>query len=180
MSDYEESCKGCLLAAGLECVVGGVVHLDEHWMVNHYGGAEGFLGWMALQPRAHRMSILDLTPGELSGFGPAIQRVQRLLTKCWRERFPRDELTRVYVTYFFESVFNEPTASPYHLHVHLIPRPTSLDPVLREATSKVESSINAWKVATATARSDFPKDYRKNDQAYKDLMDSMRKASHVQ
>ena len=51
-------CKGCELSKGNGDPPGGIiVKLDGGWILNHYGGSEGFLGWLALQPSCHRMEL---------------------------------------------------------------------------------------------------------------------------
>lgn len=121
MKNYEERCKGCQLSQGLRHPRGNIiVELDGDWILNHYGGNEGFLGWMALQPKLHRMDLTDLTPDEMKALGGNIQRVERALRSYWSFRFESDPIQRVYVVYFFESFFNSPPTE-YHLHIHLIP-----------------------------------------------------------
>ena len=183
MTHYEESCAGCRLSQGRGCSVGGIVKLDGNWVLNHYGGLEGYLGWMALQPRFHRMSLVDLNDQELRALGPNVKLVQQLLDDYWSETFPKDKIVRLYMTYFFESVFNTPKASPYHLHIHLIPRLELLEPVLREYSDglvndedeyEMVSTINAWRTPTITTQRAFPNEYRKNDKSYKKLMEWLK------
>ena len=95
------------------------------WVVNQYGGSEGFLGWLALQPRFHRMALSDLTDTEARALGPNIRALDKVLTQFWTNQFPADPVERVYVIYMFESEFAEPLGRPeerFHLHIHLIPR----------------------------------------------------------
>ncbi len=49
------------------------------WSVGHYGGDEGFFGWLALQTVAHRMCMSDLTEDETAALGPNLQRLERVL-----------------------------------------------------------------------------------------------------
>ena len=173
------TCKGCLISEGRGESVGKIIKLEGNWVLNHYSGSEGYLGWMALQPYEHRMSLVDLNDQELRALGPNVKLVQQLLDDYWRETFPKDELVRLYMTYFFESVFNTPDPSSYHLHIHLIPRLKSLDRVLREYPDglvndedgyKMESRINAWRAPTITTQKAFPDEYRRNKKSYKKLM----------
>jgi len=179
MKNYVESCAGCQISQGKRCPVGGMIPLGETWVINHYGGPEGYLGWMALQPRFHKLRLADLENDEASDLGPFLRDVESDLSDYWSERFPDDDLERVYVTYFFESVLNTPQPSPYHLHVHIIPRPVSLDPLLREHTDRMvgrefPSTINAWKVPSITMLSAFPERYRKRNESYEELMKWLR------
>ena len=58
---HNDNCKGCARSQETDAIV----ELPGDWIVNHYAGEEGFLGWLALQPRYHRMAISDLTDDEL-------------------------------------------------------------------------------------------------------------------
>ena len=60
-NEYDDSCNGCKISRGLEPLHGGFIELDGNWILNHYAGWEGFLGWMAMQPRFHRMGLGELT-----------------------------------------------------------------------------------------------------------------------
>src|SRR5437870_3593235 len=105
---YRGKCAGCLTSQGVRQTPGGIVTLPGNWTVNHYDNKEGFLGWLALQPRYHRMALADLQDNELLAFGHNIHSVDRCLTQYWRHRFPRDPLKRVYIVYFFEQEFERP------------------------------------------------------------------------
>ena len=48
---------------------GGIIELDRDWTLNHYGGSEGFLGWVVLQPKYHRLDFADLTHQEVRWTG---------------------------------------------------------------------------------------------------------------
>jgi len=158
---YESDCKGCQVSQGID-VPGGVVRLPGNWRLNSYGGSEGFLGWLALQPRYHRMSLAELLPDELRELGPNIRAIDRAITQYWKEEYS-DPVERLYVIYFFESADEE----PFHLHLHLIPRFRSLSAEMR-----------AWKVAKATKNKLFPSTYTREAVEYADrvrrLMDYLR------
>ena len=49
--------------------------MNGDWILNHYGGEEGFLGWMALQPRYHREEINQLEVDELEALGGNIKKI---------------------------------------------------------------------------------------------------------
>ena len=104
-------------------------------MVNQYSGNEGYLGWLAMQPRFHRMKLSELDSDELATFGQNLKELDALLTGYWEEHFSDDPIPRVHVVYFFESVFDQPPTE-FHLHVHLIPRTKQLDRLLREYPSR--------------------------------------------
>jgi diadenosine tetraphosphate (Ap4A) HIT family hydrolase len=126
--DYA-NCAGCRRSQGLDAVVGGIAKLAGDWVVNQYWGKEGFLGWLALQPRFHRMKLSELTDREARSLGPNVQALDEVLTRYWSHQFPADDVERVYIVYMFESEFQEPrprVENEFHLHVHLIPRTKAL------------------------------------------------------
>lgn len=170
---YEEGCKGCIRSQHKDDVLGGIIEMPGNWVLNHYAGDEGFLGWMALQPKYHRMALAELTDEELQALGGNLQRIDNLLTEYWQENF-KDDVERVYVVYFFESVFDQPP-SKFHLHIHLIPRFLSLAPLLREYPKRrtdpeYPSTINAWTIHLITSREQFPRQYRVEKANVKALM----------
>lgn len=170
-SNYKPDCLGCRLSQELDRVVGGIVQLPGDWILNHYGGEEGYLGWLALQPKYHRMDLPELTQTEAEAFGRNVQAISQLLTAYWQETWPADPLSRVYVVYFFESVF-DPVPSRYHMHVHLIPRPQSFKQLLQGPCG----SINAWEVHRVSKRTEFPERYAARDDSHvRPLMDWLRK-----
>ena len=155
--DFQKpGCKGCAFARGEE-VIGGSVSLPGGWTLNNYGGPEGYLGWLALQPFRHRLAVTDLSNEELRELGPNIAEIQKTLGLYWQETFG-DPIERLYIVYFFESQREE----PFHLHIHLIPRFKSLEPRLR-----------AWKAPYATKSATFPDRYRKNAPDYWTQVDSL-------
>ena len=174
---YKKDCDGCNRSQGKDNVRGGVVELKGDWTLNHYGGQEGFLGWMALQPRYHKMTIADLESDELSSLGDNIKKIDEALGSYWKICF-NDRLERVYVLYFFESFYDRPIPTKFHLHIHLIPRPKSFDPLLREYSklnSGEKSSINVWGIPKLTKYKDlFPEKYLQNEENVKKLMDYLR------
>ena len=54
-------CEGCKLARE-------GIQLPGGWALNHYGGGEGYLGWLAIAPVAHRMTLASLTDVEAIWF----------------------------------------------------------------------------------------------------------------
>jgi len=174
-----DDCEGCKISQGCRKPPGGIIGLDGDWILNHYDGEEGFLGWMALQPRFHRMKLADLQSNELKTLGENIQKIDSALDAYWKTHFKNDPLQRVYVAYFFESVYDKPEPTKFHLHVHLIPRAKSLDPLLREyrklsSDNNCASTINAWKIYTLTNYKGFPRKYEKNEKNVEALMAYLR------
>lgn len=123
---YHDDCKGCAYSRRTEEPRGGIIELPGNWILNHYGGPEGFLGWLALQPRFHRMELTDLNTDEANALGINIQNIDLALRQWWAIKFSEDPVRRVYVVYFFESAF-EKSSDKYHLHIHLIPRTERFD-----------------------------------------------------
>jgi hypothetical protein len=57
---------------------GEIVRLGRNgglWMLNHYGGKEALLGWMALSPVRHVEQIHQLDADELQALGGHLQSV---------------------------------------------------------------------------------------------------------
>src|SRR5215831_1791213 len=128
-------CRGCMMYTGEYKPRGDtIVDLPGGWTINHYGSSEGYLGWLALQPRIHRMNLAELSPIELQSLGENTHQVETALTSYWQANFPCDPLERMYIVYYFESVFDEPKHEDFHLHIHLIPRPQRLYPLLKEGS----------------------------------------------
>ncbi len=168
---YKNGCEGCDLSRESD----KIIKLRGGWLLNHcQEQKQAFLGWLILQPRYHRMEWEELTRRELKALGPNIKRVKLALREYWQKHFSTDCVKRVYVTYLFESPFDEPPGR-YHLHIHLIPRFAKLDSLLRELT-KAGSRINAWKLYNLrTTHTDaFPKEYRWDDQRIEALMKELR------
>ena len=159
---YKESCEGCKLSRGHRESIGGIIKLDGDWILNHYGGAEGFLGWMTLQPRQHRMDFADLGPKEIKALGSNIQRVDKALGVYWNreDNFPDDPIKRIYVVYFFESAFNK-AGEEWHMHIHLIPRTRELGTNRRHEYKPWK--VAAWKIAQLSDKFWFPPRYRIRD-----------------
>jgi diadenosine tetraphosphate (Ap4A) HIT family hydrolase len=165
---FSPQCKACGYVKG-EPVPGGTVSLPGDWFLNHYRGTEGFLGWLALQPCEHRMSIRDVSEKEAKNLGWNIKLVDKFLGYYWENRF-NDPVERLYIAYFFESAGSE----PFHLHIHLIPRFRS-----------IETRLRAWKIPDATKSATFPDRYRRDCKHFESevelLMTFLRKqVSHSQ
>jgi len=156
---YKKNCKGCELSENSEDAQnpGGIIQLKGNWILNHYRGSEGFLGWLALQSGKCGKQLSDLKESESMALGPNIQDIEINLRKYWESHFPKDPMERMYVLYFAE----------YSLHFHLIARPKSI----RELTlcrkacsgySEIQSEpvkIEAWNMPLATKCRGFPPEY---------------------
>jgi hypothetical protein len=159
---YHYPCAGCAISRGLRPVIGGIVELPGDWIVNQYGGKDdGFLGWLILQPRFHRMELSQLTNDELHFLGPNIRNLDKCLTQYWKTEYPGDKIERVYVVYFFESAFKYPQESnPFHLHIHIIPRFQSLNTDEGLRTTKDDVTwVDGWKIATLAKNHKIPERY---------------------
>ncbi len=185
---YESDCRGCRISQGLQAVRGNIIiELDGDWVLNHYGGDEGFLGWLALQPKFHRMDFPDLTPKELASLGGNIARIAKALRHCWPDRFA-DLIERVYVVYFFESAYDDPPTD-FHMHIHMIPRSRKMGE--GKSGSETPSAVAAWKTSCLASQPWFPDAYRTRNGAreeeVRELMDclnlhlaSQQRSSHRQ
>lgn len=166
----KENCKGCKILEPSSRPTGGVIEVSEHWLVNQYGGPEGFLGWLALQPREHCMELQELSEGATSDMGNVIKKIKSGLKKYWEKEWPEDRFDRLYVTYFFDSVFdNNPT--PYHLHIHLIPRTKRMRSLISKG-----GSINCWEIYKISKMDDFPEEYFRYEERVEKLMNDLRES----
>jgi diadenosine tetraphosphate (Ap4A) HIT family hydrolase len=142
---YEDDCEGCKISQGI--TDRKIIKLDGDWILNHYGEAkQRFLGWMALQTRYHRMELGNLSKAEAAALGKNIKKIDIALRKYWSIFFKEDRVKRVYVVYFLEGVYDKPNPSPYHLHIHLIPRTEAFDEFLRVTKDDGSSTIVAWDI----------------------------------
>jgi diadenosine tetraphosphate (Ap4A) HIT family hydrolase len=109
-----------------------------------------------------------LSPEEASEMGTAILKVKKGLKDYWKEEWPEDRFDRLYVTYFFESVFgNKP--NEYHLHIHLILRTKKM----RALISK-QGNINCWEIYKISSMDGFPEEYLRYEERVEKLMKALR------
>jgi diadenosine tetraphosphate (Ap4A) HIT family hydrolase len=160
MTDFRDDCTGCRISQDRGDPPGGIVRLSGGWILNHYRAAQGYLGWLVLQPCAHRDEIADLTESEASSLGLHVKRVDAALRSFWNTTFPDDPIERVYFVYFFESPFDLPAPPNYHLHLHAIPRTTRIGRELREQSGG-GSSINAWEIYKLQRTGKIPERYER-------------------
>ena len=157
-NEYDPKCDSCKISRGFKQVLGKtIIELESGWVLNHYGAPEQtFLGWLALQPRYHRMEISDLSKDEVMALGTHVQRIDSALRQYWSIVFANDPIESLYVTCFHEGRYDKPTASPYHLHMHLIPRTRKFDALLRMTDG---STIVAWDIYKIVKHPGFPQEY---------------------
>ena len=135
-SSSANDCEVCKISQGkIKPYVGGpVVKLDGNWTFNHYGGTEGFLGWLALQPHRHVKYFGDLNDGESSALGHNLKLIDTVLRDYWAEHFKKDPIERLYALCFSEY-------SQGHFHFHLIPRTSKMGDLLT-----YKRDIVAWHI----------------------------------
>ncbi len=164
----KENCRGCKILEPLSQPRGGVIEIGRHWLVNQYWGVEGFLGWLALQPREHCMQLEDLSEDAARDMGKVIKDVKTSLKSYWKKEWPQDRLDRLYVTYFFDSVFdNSPTE--YHLHIHLIPRTRKMRSLISKG-----GSINCWEIYKIAKLDGFPEEYLRYEERVDKLINELK------
>jgi len=108
------------------------------------------------------MAIADLTNEEAESLGRNIKAIDKAMKRFWNERFPHDALKRLYVVYFFEQEFETPPPNEkYHLHIHLIPRPESLNSCKRlQRTECGTTWVDGWRTPELAGRKDgVPAEY---------------------
>jgi diadenosine tetraphosphate (Ap4A) HIT family hydrolase len=138
-------CQGCKKARDSS----ESVSFPGGWSLSHYGGCEGFLGWLALQTREHRRSVSDLSVTEAKALGPLLRRLERGTYKYWRAQ--RHPVERVYVMYFLEGALEPGGRDRWHLHFHLVPRFVALRTPMRGT-----SGIDAYQIAKLRPQGRLP------------------------
>ena len=131
------NCKGC------ETADNGAksVRLPGGWSVNHYGGPEGFFGWLALQTVKHRGTLSDLRPTEAATLGPNLRKLETGIYKYWKGH--GRPVDRVYVMYFLEGQLE--AGHEWHFHVHVVPRFQELKRLMGKPHMPEE--IDAYQIA---------------------------------
>ncbi len=148
---FDPRCRACQLAHAQDNYA---VDLGGGWTVNSYRGSEGFLGWLALTPRQHRVRLCELTRREAASLGSVIQWLDSALSAYWQAAFSDDPLQRVYVAYFSETVDDPNESERWHLHWHVLPRPRSLRWVYED------SDRGVWGIHRAHCDPRFPTRYK--------------------
>ena len=141
-------CQSCVLARSSDAI-----RMQGNWALNHYLGGEGYLGWLAIAPVAHRMTLSALSGEEQFTFLTNVVAIEAAMQSYRMD----DRIVRFYMCYFAESL----ATHPFHFHVHLIPRYASL-------------TVKAWDMAKATKDPAFPDRYRVTPDRVKALMDYLR------
>src|SRR2546428_9924847 len=108
------ACQGCQKAINSN----QSVNLIGGWSLGHYGGCEGFFGWLALQTREHRRGMGDLSQAEADALGPILQKLENGIHNYWKSC--GCPVARVYVRYFLEGLIQGEKAQ-WHLPFHLFP-----------------------------------------------------------
>lgn len=168
--EYYRNCLGCKIFQGEPPPAGGaVLKLDGNWMLNHYGGKEGFLGWLILQPMEHKYLCGEWTKRkgtkkkwtnkELEYLGKHIKNISEHLHKYWKDNFFndefKDEIKRIYVVCFSECFHNDEPALEPHLHFHIIPRTQKMADLKKCNGSR----YYAWNICQAFGHISFPERY---------------------
>ena len=141
-------CQSCVLARSSDAI-----RMQGNWALAHYLGDEGYLGWLAIAPVAHRMTLSALSGEEQFTFLTNVVAIEAAMQSYRMD----DRIVRFYMCYFAESL----ATHPFHFHVHLIPRYESLQ-------------MKAWDMAKATKSESFPEKYQKTPERIKALMDYLR------
>lgn len=103
-------CLACDIVAGRQAAPGGVIHEDDHWMLDH--AVDPLIrGCLILKSKRHVDELADLEPDEAATLGP----MMRTALAAMRRAFDPE---RIYVCSFGEML--------HHLHIHLLPRYRSL------------------------------------------------------
>jgi diadenosine tetraphosphate (Ap4A) HIT family hydrolase len=168
MNHTDNECIGCkIIKEGKGPAGGPVIHLEGSWTLNQYGGEEGFLGWLILQPAEHKGDITALTKEELRSLGENLKEIEKALKDYWFCNWQDDPIERLYVVSFSEY-------SHGHLHFHLIPRTTKMVDLL-----KYKCSIRAWDIYMIRHRAKFPQHYivypGQHNRNVEKLMDYLKK-----
>lgn len=93
-----------------------LIAYDPHWRIVHATGS-ALPGWLVLVPRRHVMELADLTDEESAGLGH------------WQVRLARALRTEFGVSKTYVMELGE--LPGFHLHFHVVPRPTDLAAELR-------------------------------------------------
>lgn len=131
-------CEGCTIAANPY----RSIDLPGGWTVNHYGGKEGFFGWLAVQPKRHCDTIRHLWPHEAAALGPNLMLLERGTYRHWASR--GYTVSRVYVMYFLEGQLETPSCKTAHLHFHVVPR---FDVLAGAMWDEKERTLDAYRIA---------------------------------
>jgi diadenosine tetraphosphate (Ap4A) HIT family hydrolase len=111
--------------------------------VNHYGGSEGFFGWLALQTVQHRCNLGDLRESEAKALGPNLRRLENGIYDFWKTL--GCQVDRVYVMYFLEGQLERKSGHEWHLHIHLVPRFHLVKPLMVKPNKR---EVDAYRIAT--------------------------------
>jgi diadenosine tetraphosphate (Ap4A) HIT family hydrolase len=123
------ACLACHVLEGRIQPPGGVIHEDEHWVVDHSISPVRLRGWLIIKPRRHVEDFADLSSAEADSFGPLASATAQAV---------RDGLgaERVYVCSFGEEW--------RHVHVHVVPRYPGMEPISWRLLGLMWSDESPW------------------------------------
>lgn len=125
--------------------------------MNHYGGPEGFFGWLALQTVQHRCNLGELSKSEARALGPNLRRLEKGIYDYWKTR--GRQVDRVYVTYFLEGRLERKRGHDWHLHIHLVPRLHDLRPLMLKSNKR---EIDAYRISKLGRKLPSPLDRQRS------------------
>jgi hypothetical protein len=172
-------CYSCDVIAGKKSGIQAkeyVVELEGDWVLNHYAGKGGYLGYLILQTKQHRAEFFELTSSETNTLGFNIQRINQCLRHYWSSKYPDDTVERVYIAYLNETPYiryhsglitGEAILEESHVHFHLLTR-------TREMLRKLNSENLAWDLLKNLDR--FPDYLRSSDNDKISLMEYLARA----
>lgn len=123
------SCLACDVLEGRIRPPGGVIHEDEHWVVDHSISPVRLRGWLIIKPRRHVESFGDLSAREAALFGPVARDAAAAVERALGPE-------RVYVCSFGEEW--------RHVHVHVVPRYPDMGAVSYEVLERMWSARSPW------------------------------------
>jgi diadenosine tetraphosphate (Ap4A) HIT family hydrolase len=148
-----ETCPLCAIVAGRSSTPGGIIHLDECWLVVHHPGAHSDPGELFMILRRHAESIGTLTAPEAASLGPLLRAGVSAI-----EGVVAPE--RVYAASYNERV--------RHVHFYLLPRTNALPAghVASDLFRRGRGLLRGWGLASnpsAAARADAAERIRAED-----------------
>lgn len=174
-------CISCKIARDEEGPKGGpVIRLRGKWTLNQYGGSEGFLGWLTLQPLKHGYRWKDFQEDTINHLGGHLKNIQTYLQEYWTSTFPEDKIERVYVACFAECFEKDKPSDSPHLHLHIMPRTKNMGELRRCDGSE----YFAWNICQIFAHQKFPKQYvingARDNENVEDLMNYLKEKLPLQ
>lgn len=119
----------CDVIEGRVQAPGGVIHEDEHWLVDHSVSPVMLAGFLIVKPKRHVEHIADLLPEEAASMGQVLRDTSLALLRVAKP-------DKVYVASFGSLV--------KHVHFYLIPRLPSMPEDLTGAELLTEVFSGRW------------------------------------